>query len=197
MASRTGRLLSSDCWRFWCATARVGRALLVTLAAPPHLLGTGKSTAVRRAIKSRSVPKGVVYFSAPELPSDFSVDLANALGYFTPVDIIGRLHRLFTGETKAQGARVTWTALRPFIVKAVMQFGQAHEGRTPVLVLDAMDVVASELVRIYAGVAPPNQPFLHKQEMTPFFSSRYNTSVRNHPPNPIHNYHAHLPLTQT
>ncbi len=48
--------------------------------------GTGKSTAVRNAMRSLTVPKGAIYFSAPELVSFFSRDLARAVGYAPPFD---------------------------------------------------------------------------------------------------------------
>ena len=112
--------------------------------------GAGKSTAVRRVIGSLDTPKGIAYFSAPELTMDFSTRLATTLGYFAPLNVSGRLGRLLTAETKEEQSapsllhepRATWSALCPFLERAARRYHQAHAGHVPVLVLDGMDIVA-------------------------------------------------------
>jgi len=43
--------------------------------------GTGKSTAIRLAVRSLSDPKGIVYFLTPEVLEYFSTELAEQVGY--------------------------------------------------------------------------------------------------------------------
>jgi hypothetical protein len=131
--------------------------------------GSGKSTAIRHVINALAAPKGVAYFSAPELSMDFSKELAKTLGYFTPLDVMGRIHRTLTGETKEERSspplnhepHATWSTLRPFILKAAMQFHLKH-GIVPVLVLDAMDIIARE-----------DKTVSFKPESSPIFSHSF------------------------
>jgi hypothetical protein len=59
--------------------------------------GTGKSTAVRKAIGELHEPKGAVYFLPPTLLSGFSSALAHALGYYRPVGWADRVVRFLSG----------------------------------------------------------------------------------------------------
>lgn len=109
--------------------------------------GTGKSTSVRKLVRSS---KGVLYFSTRELIADFALDLARTVGYRTPIDFVDRVRRAVTGETKeqapapllqAQEPRATWFPLSRLLREAASLYRQRH-GRAPTLVLDAMDLVA-------------------------------------------------------
>ena len=113
--------------------------------------GTGKSTAVRSAVRSLVEPKGAVYFLPPTLLTSFSSELAGVLGYYRPIRWADRVVRLVTGETK-EGAKApslnaepqaTWSALEPCLVKAAARYRAKH-GAPPALVLDGMDLVAKE-----------------------------------------------------
>ena len=113
--------------------------------------GTGKSTAVRKALSKLSKPKGAVYFLPPTLLFGFSSALANALGYYRPIGWVDRVVRLFTGETKEQEAappshtepQATWQLLEPCIFRSAKRYATLY-GVPPVLVLDGMDLVAKE-----------------------------------------------------
>jgi hypothetical protein len=118
--------------------------------------GTGKSTSVRKLVRKS---KGVLYFSTRELIADFSLDLASAVGYRTPIDILDRLRRLVTGETKEQTPapllalepRATWSLLSRMLRKAASLYHVKH-GKAPTLVLDAMDLVAKSDPAFFAQV---------------------------------------------
>jgi hypothetical protein len=113
--------------------------------------GTGKSTAVRKAIVKLNKPKGAVYFLPPTLLSGFSTALAHALGYYRPIGWANRVVRFLSGETKEEAAappitaepHATWSALEPSLVKAAALYREKH-GAPPVLVLDGMDLVAKK-----------------------------------------------------
>jgi hypothetical protein len=102
--------------------------------------GTGKSTSVRKLVRSS---KGGLLYS--ELTGDFSLDLARAVGYRSPIDILGRLRRLVNGESAdplhALGHMQRWYPLSRMIRKAASLYTERH-GRAPTLVLDAMDQLA-------------------------------------------------------
>jgi hypothetical protein len=112
-------------------------------------VGAGKSTAVRKAILELEEPKGAVYFLPPTLLIGFSSALANALGYYRPAGWADRAVRFFTGGTKGEAAaprgtaepQATWSVLEPCLIKAAARYCAMH-GAPPVLVLDAMDLVA-------------------------------------------------------
>lgn len=114
-------------------------------------VGTGKSTAVRKAILQLEEPKGAVYFLPPTMLFGFSSALANALGYNRPAGWADRVANFFTGESKPPPAvapttsepHATWMRLEPCLVKAAARYRAKH-GAPPVLVLDAMDLVAKE-----------------------------------------------------
>ena len=118
--------------------------------------GTGKSTSVRKLVRSS---KGVLYFSTRELIADFALDLARTVGYRTPIDIVDRVRRAVTGETKeqapaplqAQEPRATWSHLSRLLREAASLYRQRH-GRAPTLVLDAMDLVAKSDPAFFAQV---------------------------------------------
>ena len=113
--------------------------------------GTGKSTAVRKALSQLEKPKGAVYFLPPTLLTGFSSVLANALGYRRPVGWVDRIVRFFTGETKEEEAappsafepRATWRMLEPCIFRAAVLYASKHKAPA-VLVLDGMDLVAKK-----------------------------------------------------
>jgi hypothetical protein len=116
--------------------------------------GTGKSTAVRRVVRRLAEKPfaGLAYFSAPELVTDFSRDLAQILGYREPIEFGSTLRRLFvTRETKETSSapplrdepRASWSRLSPLLKASALSFKAKH-GKAPTLVLDAMDLVAKE-----------------------------------------------------
>ena len=113
--------------------------------------GTGKSTAVRRAVRSLNEPKGAVYFLPPTLLASFSSELAGVLGYYRPIRWADRVVRLVTGETKEEAKapplaaepQATWSALEPCLIKAAALYRAKH-GVPAALVLDGMDLVAKK-----------------------------------------------------
>ena len=117
--------------------------------------GTGKSTAVRQAIralaaesKNTSKDVGVVYYSAPEQLVDFSCRLAPVVGYHRPT-------YFFSGEEVALPTKLepkaTWSELSKHLQKAAILY-KARHGVAPTLVLDAMDLVAKEDPAFFAVV---------------------------------------------
>jgi hypothetical protein len=119
--------------------------------------GTGKSTAVRRAVAALGQPKGVVYFLCSTLLTGFSSELAASLGYRRPIGWAGRLVRLLTGETREEVSsppltaepHATWQRLEPILVSAAQLYYAKH-GKPAVLVLDGLDQVAKEDARFFA-----------------------------------------------
>ena len=112
--------------------------------------GTGKSTAVRRAVRSLNEPKGAVYFLPPTLLTSFASELARVLGYYRPVRWADRVVRLVTGETEevqapplAAEPQATWSVLEPCLVNAAARYRAKH-GKPAALVLDGMDLVAKK-----------------------------------------------------
>jgi hypothetical protein len=111
--------------------------------------GTGKSTAVRRAVRALPAPKGTIYFLAPSSVSCFSTELAHAVGHYRTARWADACLRLVTGETKEEAPppaaaaepHATWNVLRLSILRAAKRYLDAH-GEPPTLVLDGMDLVA-------------------------------------------------------
>jgi hypothetical protein len=108
--------------------------------------GTGKSTAVRAAVRGLPAPKGVVYFSAPERVALFSNELAAAVGFFTPFNPLASFYSWWGGQSsRSQGAEThaLWASLRAILPLAAAAFRAAH-GRPAVLVIDAADYAAKK-----------------------------------------------------
>ena len=113
--------------------------------------GTGKSTAVRKALSKLSYPKGAVYFLPPSLLAGFSSALAKTLGFRRPIGWVDRVVRLFIGETNEQEPALpstsephaTWQKLEPCIFRAAVLYASKHKAPA-VLVLDGMDLVAKK-----------------------------------------------------
>ena len=115
--------------------------------------GTGKSTAVRSAVRSLFERKGAVYFLPPTLLTSFSSELASVLGYYRPIRWADRVVRLVTGETKegvqtlgsplTAEPQATWSVLEPCLVKAAARYRAKH-GKPAALVLDGMDLVSKK-----------------------------------------------------
>ena len=113
--------------------------------------GTGKSTAVRKAIVDLEAPKGAVYFLPPTLLIGFSSALANALGFYRPVGWTDRIVRFFSGETKEVEAgppftaepHASWQTLEPYIIRAAERYAAKHNAPA-VLVLDGMELIAKD-----------------------------------------------------
>ena len=122
--------------------------------------GTGKSTAVRQAIRALAAESaaaaagsggaggggvGVVYFSAPEL-TEYARGLAVAVDGCAPVHALHRLLRFFGGELAEHAVlreepRATWAGLSQRLVAAALLY-RARHGVAPTLVLDATELVA-------------------------------------------------------
>lgn len=119
--------------------------------------GTGKSTAVRRAVCALPAPQGAIYFLAPASVSCFSTELAQAVGHYRTARWADACLGLVTGETKVEAPspaaaaepRATWNALRLSILRAAKQYRDAH-GEPPTLVLDGMDLVARRVVFVFS-----------------------------------------------
>jgi hypothetical protein len=103
--------------------------------------GTGKSTAVREAVRSLQSPKGAIYFSAPELAASFSSDLARAVGYAPPFDPLASVFSRLGGQPSASAGGAAWPLLRRALEAAATRFYAKH-ARPAVLVIDAADFVA-------------------------------------------------------
>ena len=137
--------LHKDLTQLLCPDKKAQYAVVVGAA------GTGKSTAVRRAVRSLVEPKGAVYFLPPTLLTSFSSELAGVLGYYRPIRWADRVVRLVTGETKEEAKapslnaepQATWSALEPCLVKAAARYRAKH-GKPAALVLDGMDLVAKK-----------------------------------------------------
>lgn len=122
--------------------------------------GTGKSTSVRKVLHALiaegegGAGAGIIYFSMREHHTDFfSQDLAQAVGYRTPIVLFDRIRRYVTGETKEQRyePRATWSPLSRLLKEAAILHKEKH-GKAPTLVLDAMDLVAKEDPKFFSQV---------------------------------------------
>jgi hypothetical protein len=123
--------------------------------------GTGKSTAVRLAVRAvgSSRAKGAVYYLAPTGITSFSTGLMHALHYREPFSLLSPLRRLVIGEPKDSPDLqspmpqpvASWRVLAPVLKAAAARF-RARHGRPAVLVLDAMDLVAKEDPKFFTEV---------------------------------------------
>lgn len=138
---------------------RPGRADKYAVVVGPG--GSGKSTSTRKVVRKLIAQAarregaeggaGVIYFTSRELAAVFSLDLARAVGYRTPIDFLDRIRRAVAGETKEQAAspllfdepRATWAPMSRLLRDAATAYTLRH-GRAPTLVLDAMDLVAKK-----------------------------------------------------
>ena len=109
--------------------------------------GTGKSTAVRAAVRSLPHPKGAIYFSAPENMVTFHSDLEEATGYFRPFDPLASFSNWWGGQNLNVGSSSDmlsgWAAPRKALKLAADAFRMKH-GRPAVLVIDAADYIAKQ-----------------------------------------------------
>jgi ABC-type dipeptide/oligopeptide/nickel transport system ATPase component len=103
--------------------------------------GSGKSTAVREAVRSLQQPKGAIYFSAPVYFESFSSDLARAVGYALPFDPLASVFSRLGGQ--APSAHEAWPALLHALREAATRYHLKHS-RPAVLVIDAADFVAKK-----------------------------------------------------
>ena len=110
--------------------------------------GTGKSTAVRKAIRALPSPKGAIYFSAPQVVTSFlfSEDLASATGYFRLVDPLGSLYNWLGGQYAVEAGsgepHATWAVLSKALLNAATAYHAKH-GRPAVLIVTARGRTAS------------------------------------------------------
>jgi hypothetical protein len=109
--------------------------------------GTGKSTAVRQAIRSLPDPKGVIYFLTSDSVTSFSTELAQAVGYREAFSLMARFRRWLKGRTEEERAHslkhepfATWSSLRPKLKHVAVEYKKKH-GHPAVLVIDAADIV--------------------------------------------------------
>ena len=114
--------------------------------------GSGKSTAVRKAVRAAGCPraKGAVYFLAPTGITSFSTALMRALDYREPFSLLTPFRSLVSMEIIEPPSQIalpqpvaSWRLLAPMLEKAARRFTSRH-GRPAVLVLDAMDLVAKK-----------------------------------------------------
>ena len=111
--------------------------------------GTGKSTAVRSALRSLPWPSGAVYFSYPALaPASFSAGLASACGYFRPFAPLASFYEGRGGQAARVGGGsasgdALWGELYTQLQAAAAAYHAKH-GRPAVLVLDAADYAAKQ-----------------------------------------------------
>jgi hypothetical protein len=108
--------------------------------------GTGKSTAVRDAMRSMPMPKGAVYFLTPELVASFSSELARAVGYASPFDPLASVFNELAGQPPPLARSmdgVVWRELRRALLEAAARFRTKH-ARPAVLVIDAVDYIAKK-----------------------------------------------------
>jgi hypothetical protein len=117
--------------------------------------GTGKSTAVRQAIReinaSSADVSGVHFFPASPHIKTFSTSLASSLGFREPVHLITMLRRYLSAPSQAEAAAqraaepaVSWELMEPVLLAAARRFKLKH-GRPAVLVLDSADVLRRTL----------------------------------------------------
>jgi hypothetical protein len=168
--ARAGLVAPSLLWdkKYGAKDARAGvprQALATDLAALLHPAstdhyalvvgesGTGKSTAVRDAVRALPWPKGALYFSAPEIVTSFSGELARAVDYAPPFDTLASVLSWLGGQAPAmRGAGgVAWPELSRALQAASARFHAKH-GRPAVLIIDAADYVAKKDPAFFADL---------------------------------------------
>ena len=112
--------------------------------------GTGKSTAVRKALSALEQPKGAVYFNCPEAADEFSIALAQLITFREQVDVKGGFRRRIEFTTKEDKdpdpkdqPLATFKTLRQPVMDAAAKFKSKHE-RPMVLVIDSADILAKQ-----------------------------------------------------
>ena len=117
--------------------------------------GVGKSTLVRKAIRSLESPKGVVYFLTPEsVEASFMREFRETLGYRVPILFVPYLRRWFFQQpqpsidlpSKVDPVNV-WDEMRNKLKEVAFRYRQKH-GQPAVLVIDGADIIVKQ-----------NQPF--------------------------------------
>ena len=117
--------------------------------------GVGKSTLVRKAIRSLESPKGVVYFLTPEnLEASFMSDFRKALGFRVPIVLWPYLRRWFFQQPQPTidlppeaDPKKYWNPIREKLTEVALRYRQKH-GQPAVLVIDGADIIVKQ-----------NQPF--------------------------------------
>jgi ABC-type oligopeptide transport system ATPase subunit len=140
--------------------------------------GTGKSTAVRQAVRALGVPKGVVYFDAPELLPEFSSRLAETVGFSTDViDPWGALRRWASRTTREETDPrlkeepvATWMKVK-HALEATADAYKAKHGRPMTLVIDAADLVAKESETFFGRLQEFAKKCADKKTMSVVFVS--------------------------
>jgi hypothetical protein len=140
--------------------------------------GTGKSTAVRQAVRALGVPKGVVYFDAPELLPEFSSRLAESVGFSTDVlDPWGAFRRWASRTTKEEADPklkeepvATWMKVK-HALEATADAYKAKHGRPMTLVIDAADLVAKESETFFGRLQEFAKKCADKKTMSVVFVS--------------------------
>ena len=112
--------------------------------------GTGKSTAVRKALSALEQPKGAVYFNCPEAADEFFIALAQLIVFSEQVDVKGGIRRIIESTTKEKKdpdpkdqPLATFKTLRQPVMDAAAKFKSKHE-RPMVLVIDSADILAKQ-----------------------------------------------------
>jgi hypothetical protein len=140
--------------------------------------GTGKSTAVRQAVRALGAPKGVVYFDAPELLPEVSSHLAETVGFSTDVlDPWGAFRRWASRTTKEEADPklkeepvATWMKVK-HALEATADSYKAKHGRPMTLVIDAADLVAKESETFFGRLQEFAKKCADKKTMSVVFVS--------------------------
>ena len=121
--------------------------------------GVGKSTLVRKVIRSLESPKGVVYFLTPEnLEASFMKNFHKELGYRVPILFWPHLRRWFFGQHQPTidlppeaDPKKHWDPIREKLIEVAFSYRQKH-GQPAVLVIDGADIIAKKDSEFFADL---------------------------------------------
>ena len=108
--------------------------------------GVGKSTLVRKAVRSLESPKGVVYFLTPEnLETSFMKNFHKALGYRVPIVLWPYVRRWLFGQPPDDlppeaDPKKLWDPIREKLIEVAEQYHKRH-GQPAVVVIDGADII--------------------------------------------------------
>ena len=114
--------------------------------------GTGKSTAVRRAVRNRKGVNGAIYVNVPIDLTKFGGVVSQAVGHTTDtVDAEGGVRRRRVNATAMEERKhlpseepmATWSAVSDSIKDAAIAF-KKKRGRPAVLVIDSVELIAKK-----------------------------------------------------
>lgn len=112
--------------------------------------GTGKSTAIRRVIKSLELPRGVMYFDCPKNSKLFTKTLSKLIGHEIEVDVSGGFKRRVELTTKNEttlspesASEESFSELEPYLLGGAINFSAKYD-RPIVLVIDSIDILVKK-----------------------------------------------------